>query len=308
MEGDCEFVDDVPSMACSHIPPSVVRQFAEARGIPVEALATSAYAEFLVLLGSMRALPYGLKAVLNERGPWAPFLDHSAGTTFTEWARLKSLPRLTATIDPGNHFNVIFNTLPHEPYFMGEDCVPRPTQLAVPEEEVERRGYASLFALQHAVGARCTLGIVADYLDWLKREQVYDNTTIVLVSDHGIVGPVEDRSTRAVAGGTTANIYVRTRPLLMVKRRHGRGALAVSEEFVPNAEVPRIVCEDIGGCVNPFLADRPVAPHGRDDPFLVAIVPWQFSEQRRDAFVMLAELMLRGRDPYRAQGWSDVRR
>ena len=32
---------------------------------------------------------------------------------------------------------------------------------------------------------------------------------------------------------------------------------------MPNAEVPRIVCEEIGGCVNPYLGDRPIAAAGR---------------------------------------------
>ena len=52
---------------------------------------------------------------------------------------------------------------------------------------------------------------VADYLDFLKAQGVYDNTRIVIVSDHGIVGPVEDHSTRATAGGTTPGLFVRIR-------------------------------------------------------------------------------------------------
>ena len=60
------------------------------------------------------------------------------------------------------------------------------------------------------------------------------------------------------------------------------GPLAISEEFVPNAEVPRIVCADLaaqGGCTNPFLGDQPIETAGRDDPFAVTFVPWQFNRQ-----------------------------
>ena len=75
---------------------------------------------------------------------------------------------------------------------------------------------------------------------------------------------------------------------------------------MPNAEMPRIVCEDIGGCVNPYLNNRPIEARGRDDPFQVSLVPWQFSLQEPDAFVIRSQLTLKGRDPYDARGWSGV--
>jgi hypothetical protein len=117
------------------------------------------------------------------------------------------------------------------------------------------------------------------------------------------VGPVEDRSSRARAGGTTSNEFVRTRSVLLVKRRNDTGRLRVSEAFTPNAEVPRIVCEDIGGCTNPYLNNRTIDAHGRDDPFFVATVPWQFNLQHPTAFTVEREMALTGKDPYNASGW-----
>jgi hypothetical protein len=148
------------------------------------------------------------------------------------------------------------------------------------------------------------LTIVAEYLRHLQKAGVYDNTTIVIVSDHGIVGNIRDRSTRAVAGGTEDELFVRTRSLLLVKGRGATGRLRTSETFMPNAEVPRIVCEDIGGCVNPYLANRPIAVLGRNDPFVVSFVPWQFTLQRPDAFVIHRQLVLTGKDPFDAKGWK----
>ncbi len=42
------------------------------------------------------------------------------------------------------------------------------------------------------------------------------------------------------------------------------------------------------------------------DPFQVSLVPWQFSLQEPDAFVIRSQLTLKGRDPYDARGWSGV--
>lgn len=85
------------------------------------------------------------------------------------------------------------------------------------------------------------------------------------------------------------------------------GPLSTSEDFLPNAEVPRIACEQIGGCVNPYLGQRSIEAHGREDPFVASIVPWQFNLQQPDAFVIRAQLVLHGKDPYDRNGWELAR-
>lgn len=302
MAGDCSALQ-IEGVTCTHIPMSVVSRRAKQMGFDLNDLAKASYADLLVLLGSMRTAPYAVKEIVLEKGPWRPFLNQSASTTFREWAQLQALAEMSLTDAGESNLNFISSLLPHEPYFMGEDCQPRHNQLMVPEEEARRRGHVSLFSLQHSVGARCTLLSVANYLDFLKSAGVYDNTQIVIVSDHGIVGPVEDRSTRAVAGGTSAKKFVSTRSVLLVKERGATGALSISEAFMPNAEVPRIVCAEIGGCVNPYLNNKAIAADGRDDPFLVSIVPWQFSAQNHKSFVIDEQLALKGKDPFNAQGW-----
>jgi hypothetical protein len=122
------------------------------------------------------------------------------------------------------------------------------------------------------------------------------------------VGPVEDNSSRAVAGGTQNDAYVRTRSVLLVKDIGASGPLRTSETFMPNTEVPNIVCQEIGGCVNPYLGGRSIEAHGRDDPFYVDLVPWQFNLQNPTSFVINHQLILRGKDPFNAKGWEGIAR
>ena len=306
MAGDCSYLA-MDGVTCTHISPTVVRKRAAEMGFPIRKISESSYADLLVLLASMRTAPYLMKEVVHARGPWRPFLDHSAGTTFRVWSELAAFPELSFTAAGESNLNIVSNILPHEPYFLDESCRPLQERFEPPLDEVRQRGHPSVFSLQHAVAARCALRMTADYLDFLKEAGVYENTKIVIVSDHGIVGDVEDHSSRAVAGGTVANAYVRTRSVLLVKAIGARGPLRVSEDFLPNAEVPRIVCEEIGGCVNPYVGNRPIAADGRDDPFFVSLVPWQFSLQHPEAFVIQAQLVLSGKDPYDSKGWSMVK-
>ncbi|MBM0108242.1 sulfatase-like hydrolase/transferase [Steroidobacter sp. S1-65] len=305
LEGDCRSLQ-IEGVTCSHVPMSGVKSRAEQLGFGLNDLAMANYADLLVLLGSMRSAPYALKAVLYERGPWRPFMDQSAATTFREWAQLQSFAEISSTSAEQSNFNFISNLLPHQPVYMGEDCLPRSEPYEVSKEELQRRGFNHLLTLQHYVAARCSLLAVADYLDFLKSSGVYDNTKIVIVSDHGIAASVADHSSRAIAGGTTASKYVGSRSVLLVKERNASGNLQVSETFTPNAEVPRIVCEEIAGCVNPYLNNKPIVTDGRDDPFYVSIVPWQFTAQKPQAFVIQTQFVVRGKDPYDASGWSEL--
>jgi hypothetical protein len=300
--GDCSVLK-IKGVTCTHFPMTAVRRRAQQMGFSLDDLAKAGYADLLSLLGAMRSAPYLVKQIVYQKGPWLPFLDKSAGTTFREWAQLQALSEVTRIDATESNLNFVSSLLPHEPSFMGEDCQPLHERLKVSNEEVARRGHVSLFSLQHAVGARCALLSVADYLDFLKRAGVYDNTKIVIVSDHGIVGAVTDNSTRAVAGGTTGSKYVATRSVLLVKDRNARGPLKTLEDFLPNAEVPRILCEEIGGCVNPYLNDKRIAAEGRDDPYYVSIVPWQFSAQKTESFVIEEQRAVKGKDPYDSRDW-----
>ena len=165
------------------------------------------------------------------------------------------------------------------------------------------KGFAHSFAYQHYVAAKCTLLLLADYFDWMKHSGVYDNTKIVIVSDHGISSNVEDHSSRAIAGGTVDSRFVKSRSVLLVKALGAKGPVSIDEPVAPNAEDPAMVCEDIGGCHNPYLNNKPIIAAGRDNPFFVTYVPWQFNKQQSDAFRILDVDVVLNKEPYDADSW-----
>lgn len=302
LQGDCSVLA-IPGLRCGQVPLQFAERAARAHRISIEALSKSNYVDLLVLLSTMRVAPYSIKATLLKRGPWEPFLRHTAGTTLQEWADLDALPHLSSTGAQKNQLNIVFNFLPHEPYYISEDCTPLVERAEPSAARLAQGNWPDAFAYHHEMGARCALRLVRDYLVWLREQGVYDNTTIVIASDHGIIGSVKDRSSRAVAGGTEDNEYVASRSLLLYKPRDAHGPVLTSDAFLPNAEVPRLLCQEIGGCINPFLGNKTIEAHGRDDPFHVDVVPWQFNAQKRDRFVIEKELVLTGKDPYRRENW-----
>lgn len=306
--GDCRLLNDIKGVRCSHPPPSATARWAERMKMDVihGSLKTEDYLYVLRRLGGMRGLPYFLKDRIYDDGKWQPVMVEAAGVTFREWAQLKALPELTRITKGKPQFNIVWSILPHEPNYIAQDCQPTKEPVYLTEHELQARGFSSLREFNHYQGAKCSLLIVADYFDKLKELGVYDNTRIVIVSDHGIVNGVEDRSTRAIAGGTNDDYGVATRSVLWVKKEGARGAMATSEEFMPGADVPRIVCEQIGGCVNPYLDNKTIDRHGREDPYVVTFTPWQFSRQYKTKFHIQEQRELRGKDPFDASGWRVI--
>lgn len=76
--------------------------------------------------------------------------------------------------------------------------------------------------------ARGSLRIVYEYLEQLKKHGIYDDSTIVIMADHG------------VAGGPPTN------PLFMVKPRNRTGGLQVSSAPVCQGDLMGTIAKDIG--------------------------------------------------------------
>ena len=109
---------------------------------------------------------------------------------------------------------------------------------------------------EHIYTEHHNLRFLIRYFDWMREQGVYDDATIILVSDHGF----SDSSMLFNAlGGTTPGSPAYNAPpespfqgrphvLFMVKEPHATGPLRTSDMFLTNADVPTFLCERIGGC------------------------------------------------------------
>lgn len=92
---------------------------------------------------------------------------------------------------------------------------------------------------------------IANWLDYLRDEGVYDNTRIIIVSDHGRdFISFDDRKIGTESRGQNTVFY---NPLLLVKDFNSTDALKADETFMTNADVPTIATKGvIDNPVNPF--------------------------------------------------------
>ncbi len=175
---------------------------------------------------------------------------------------LLNLGNMTEVTDKGeNTFLLLTNDVTHDPMMLQEpEYVPA---AEVNNEEYEREN-ADRFTLdgktlkmedslqiihyQTNMAAMIALG---EWFDQLRESGVYDNTRIILVSDHG--RPLWHRDDLTYDTGSEVHDLEFYYPLLMVKDFDSSDGFVTSEEFMTNADVPTIASAGlIDNPKNPF--------------------------------------------------------
>ncbi len=171
---------------------------------------------------------------------------------------LAALPDITDVVDGDvNTFLMMANGTTHDPVLLQEpDYVPA---LEVDNTEFERNHqerftvngrtlkmdiYIQMTSYQTNMAALLQLG---KWFDYMRANDVYDNTRIILVADHGR-GTLFEGDEYRLGESDMLSYY----PLLMVKDFESTDFI-MSEEFMTNGDVPTLAVKDIiEDPVNPF--------------------------------------------------------
>ena len=86
------------------------------------------------------------------------------------------------------------------------------------------------------------------YLDFLKKNGVYDNTRIIIVSDHGMGITNSEINDKFYNEHT-----IKYHPLLLVKDFNQQGNIKISDDFMTNADTPQLAIRGlISNPINPY--------------------------------------------------------
>jgi hypothetical protein len=190
---------------------------------------------------------------LYDRGKWLVVSDDEKKeeandltmAALGKYAALDYLPRLTSIKETDfATFTEIFNELSHDPVFLQ---IP----LYEPAAMVTDRG-SGIFANEpHYHVDMAAFRLLGKWFRYLKENDVYDNTKIIIVSDHGYNISIPGMNDTKLPNKENLLKY---NALLMVKDFGAKGALITDNTFMTQADVPLIVAG--GGViekpVNPF--------------------------------------------------------
>jgi membrane protein insertase Oxa1/YidC/SpoIIIJ len=192
-----------------------------------------------------RELPLAFRQAVYFTGSWcSPFSEHRMRLFLNGYSVLDFLDELTG-FDPQKEKSAVLmvNNTTHESWFLqAPDYKPRLTVTDYGKSPLSKeiRYHANAAAVKR----------LSEYFDFLKLHDVYDNTRIILVSDHGVLD-------NSYITKTSLPFHVdHFNPLLLIKDFNAKGMIKTNMAFMTNADVPSLAMKDIiEDPANPFTGN-----------------------------------------------------
>jgi membrane protein insertase Oxa1/YidC/SpoIIIJ len=174
------------------------------------------------------------------------------------YAVLESLRELTAFDSDKPSALIISNETAHDSIYLSQ---PGYKPSSVPDRIGTSR-YAENSYYHSSAALYMQLGL---WFDFLKENEAYDNTRIIIVADHGsgTAGVISDEP---FFSGESKEKY---NPVFLVKDFNRHGHLALNNDFMTNADVPALALSELlDNPVNPFTGN-PITTKIKDDGIFI---------------------------------------
>jgi hypothetical protein len=190
---------------------------------------------FPLMVSLFTSSSWYMKYVYYDKKEWLIFkdgFDVIRKKVINDYAYLDLLPEISKTEAKQGKFLYIYNMLSHNPFGITkegeiiEDTFPEPSISNFENADV---AYYS---------TKKTIELLVKYFDWMKENKVYDNTIILIVSDHGNSFFDNDLTNNKKGSKLYTNIDLsRSQALFMVKPAEKTGALEKNTSLISNADI-----------------------------------------------------------------------
>ena len=178
-----------------------------------------------------------------------------------------------------------------------------------PSENIKNTGksiYSSDCSYHAAV---CAMKRWGEFFNYLKANNVYDNTRIVIVSDHGAGSITGKFGPYDKDGNKLPFINEEVTATLLVKDFNAHGLLKTSDVFMSNADTPAIAVKNIiQDAKNPFTGN-PLEIENKEDFIKIAYAPVENlrSRDNRQYKVKNTEWFTVKENIYNDKNWSRLK-
>ena len=211
-------------------------------------------ASMLTSIGLFRISSYNFRPIIYQDGRWLMTLANQTSkmtlngfTSAKKAAAIESFHRLSNSSSTKNTFKYIQSSITHYSWAHAKDSC----EILSEDPYKDTQGVLEQvngIIPEHYYAEVCALRALSKWFDWMKKEGVYDNTHIILVSDHGQGDSAE--LSKAFQLSQQTSYPGRAHALLMSKKIGSKGELKVDHSFMSNADTPSLFCSSIGGCKN----------------------------------------------------------
>ena len=218
----------------------------------------------LIMLSLFQSSPYFLKPIIYNESNWFVFSRRALfwaveKHVFPNYAYMKLLPEISNADMQKSTFKYIHNSLTHGPFGIDDDGnLIKPGQFS---DEKKRSFYTGKGAYN---SQKEFLYLFDKYCSWLKENNIYDNTYIILISDHGNVyadyNPLTDD--KIINGFNN---------LVMIKGFNAKGAMKIDSQTLASCcDTQRFIRNALDGTPVDIPADRSIQAvhYDNSDKFL----------------------------------------
>ena len=234
------------------------RYWEKARNIKSDSNRKVNQPHLFAMLTLFQGAPYFLKPVIYNDGGWLIFSRvalfwYVRTHVFSEYSFLDLLPEVSNTKAQGNTFKYFHSCFTHIPYGVGEDGNLVDFNSQYPDEE--HKSY--IFGESAYYSAKKFISLMVAYTDWLKANGLYDNTSIIIVSDHGNDYSENNPLTPdGIESVISRGGFNRLNSLFLSKPAGAAGAFKVDDTFASNGDIHAALQRALG--IETMYKGRPV--------------------------------------------------
>ena len=200
----------------------------------------------LIRFSFFKSAPLFLRLIIYDKGRWLRLTgdtaDQLTDTIINDYAFLDTLDKITDISGNSDTYTAIYAHLPHNAAFLQAPDY-------VPVQEVTNRGSGLLANEPRFHLTTASFLMLGKWFKYLDQNGVYDNTRIIIVSDHGR-GSTNFPGNITLPDGSRLQLY---NALLMIKDFNAHYPLQKSNEFMTNGDAPFLALNDlIENPQNPF--------------------------------------------------------
>ena len=208
----------------------------------------------------LRQAPLAFRQGIYFKGSWcAPYSNFRMRTFINGYSVLDLLPELTTITDSDESFAVIMtNNTAHENLFLQAPYY-------IPQLIVNNHGTGRFDKEDWYHSNAAAIKRLSDFFDFLRKNDTYDNTRIIIVSDHG-------RLETSYVTRTSLPFHLEQfNSVLLFKDFNENGRLRTDMSFMSTADVPNLAIEGLlESPINPFTG-RSITNEAKKKPLLILI-------------------------------------
>ena len=260
--GDLSFAKDYPEIKISEIEGKYVSNYFIEKnmidGASVDANCKNGFIDFI----TMQCLPSFTRYTFYLRVRRIPGTDTKSFTFFQELSGLYYLSQMTDFTSENKTFTFIQNNTTHNVSISLDEDFEKPAKHQIEDG-----------SLQHYHANVAALKQLGKYFDFLRENDVYDNTRIIVVSDHGANG---------VKNGSYSGELMAYSALLMEKDFDSSGDIEVDNTFMTNADLLFVAKDGLEiSDTNPYT-NKKLVQNKENGANLYPVIVWNPMHFRND--------------------------